>query len=935
MKKLIVMLLAVCGAGCADMAILNTFNAGELSPHMDARLDFQKYQSGLRTLENFVVLPYGGAQKRPGTQYIAETKSDGVARLAPFSVGVDQSYILELGVGYIRFYQAGIQLESGGVPVEVVTPYTADDVFEVQLAQFADTVYMTHPDHPPQKLQRTTTAPTFTIEEVDFAYPPLLDENLVDTTIQASGTTGSVTITASAAIFTTNHVGSDWACRTARTDGNIEGTKSADYISPAIRVEGDWNLKTSDAWTGTLKLQVSEDGQQTWGDYRSYISADDANYDRSGTETEEGVFYRLAYDHTGGSITYRFQNDEPYLSGWFSITNYTSPTVVTAVVQTKLGSTNATEFWSEGAFSDERGYPRSCEFYENRLFFAATDYQVNTIWASKTDDYESFKTGTYDDSSMRLSINSDNIIEWMLGRSQLFIGTLGDEWILSGGDSSTPLTPTSILARKQTAFGSKDGIDALIASDSILYLQRQGRKLREFEYSLESDSYKSTDTTMLAEHITKGGVVQIAEQQQPEPIIWCIRGDGQLIGLTYSKIQNIFGWHRHITDGEFESVAVIPSDGEDRVYVVVNRDNGRYIEWFRPVDWGDDDDAWFVDSGLDWDGGDTVDFTGVSITSNNLALITANNSFSDGDSVVISCNDGVEGFDGFVAVVTNATSTNFLTDFVYTPTVIVVEGAGTTSADGNYVLYSTANNRPVWFRSPVIPIPDHYYLEYRPLDFIPVSNGWAIVSGVTGDTEYRIVSDDWLPPISGWSAHYGSAPAPTFSYDLAVMGTVQEVKNTFTNVSHLAGQTLDIFADGGAAPDENVSAGGVLTTDEYYNRVIAGLPYTARLSPMYIEVVNQQGFSYGRIKQPYRVIFRLLNSGAFNYGSTTNDLLPVSVRLPSLTAGSPVPFYSGDTLTKPIASTPSTSPEFWVTSDEPLPLELLSLTIFTDVTETE
>src|SRR6056297_4193038 len=95
-------IFVIASTGWADLAILNTFNSGELSPHMNARIDFEKYKSGLRTLENFIVLPYGGARKRSGTEYIAETKNDGVARLAPFSVGVDQTYIMEIGVGYIR-----------------------------------------------------------------------------------------------------------------------------------------------------------------------------------------------------------------------------------------------------------------------------------------------------------------------------------------------------------------------------------------------------------------------------------------------------------------------------------------------------------------------------------------------------------------------------------------------------------------------------------------------------------------------------------------------------------------------------------------------------------------------------------------------------------------------------------------------------------------
>lgn len=848
MRKLLALVLCLYSISFGNVAILNTFTSGELSPHLDSRLDFDKYASGCRTLENFINLPHGGALKRSGTQYISSTKSNGVARLAPFSVGVDQTYVMEIGDKYIRFYRDGIQLlTSSNTVLEVSTPYSSNDVFEIQMAQFADTVYMVHPEYPPYKLSRTSVAPTFSFDKIVWSFPPILDENKTSITITPSATSGSVTLTSSGSIFTTNHVNSDWVLRSVNTNNSTSLSLATSGTSTAIRVEGEWNLRTiGGGFAGKLKLQLSEDDGISWSDYRTYESAvgDLRNYDRDGTEDSQNTYYRLVMVINGSSAgTAYLKNEEPYLNGCVTITNYLSATQVQAVVKSPLGSTNPTEIWFEGAFSEERGYPRTVSFFENRLFFGGTKWLVNTIWASMTDDYENFKTGTYDDSSLRISINSDNIIEWLLARSQLFIGTLGDEWILSGGDSSTPLTPTSIRARKQTGFGSKDGMPAIIASDSIVYLQRQGRKLREFEYNLESDAYKSTDITLLAEHITKGGIIQIAEQQQPEPIIWCIRGDGKLIGLTFNKAQNVYGWHRHVTDGEFESVAVIPTDGEDRIYVIVKRDNGRFVEWFRPFDWGDDNDAWFVDSGLDFDGSSEITINSISIATNGTTTVYATNSFTNGNNVKILTASGMSNITKYVYTITNSTTSNF---------VLVLNG---TIADG------------------------------------------SVFGSFTGT------------------------------------GTIQRVQMVFTNVSHLAGQTVSVFADGGVQPDATVSTNGVLTISDYKNRVIAGLPYTSRLSPMYIEVMNAQTISYGKTKNPYKVLFRVNNSGTFNYGSSTNSLYPVSVRKDNLPTGSSVPFYSGDLGSKPIDTQASTSPEFWITSDKPLPLELLSLTIFTDIKE--
>ena len=526
MRKLLCLVaLALPLIGCSEQAILNTFNAGELSPHMDARIDYEKYSSGQRTMENFIALPYGGALKRSGTQYIDTTQNNGIARLAPFSVGVDQGYIMEFADEFLGFVQNGVRLTN-----TLTTVYDESDVFEIQLAQFADTMYLAHPDYPVQKVTRTSTAPEFTIEEVEWAWPPVLDENTSDITITPSATTGTVTLTASEALFTSNHVGSTWVLRSPNESNQVELDLSTSGTSSNLLIEGEWNFRTvGSGFEGVVEIQVSVDNKATWGTFREYenpTTGTKVNYDRDGEESEFGVYYRMVFtqDGAGGSGTAYLKSESPYINGTVEITDYVSSTVVTGEVITALGSTNTIKTWSEAAFSDERGYPRTVEFFENRLFFGGTDYQVNTIWASKTDEYTNFQTGDSDDSSLRLSINSDNIIEWMLGRNQLFIGTLGDEWILSGGDSSTPITPTTLLARRQTSFGSKDGIDALIASDSIMYLQRQGRKLREFEYSFEADQYRSTDVTMIAEHITEGDILQIEEQQQPEPIVWCIRG---------------------------------------------------------------------------------------------------------------------------------------------------------------------------------------------------------------------------------------------------------------------------------------------------------------------------------------------------------------------------------------------------------------------------
>ena len=94
---------------------INNFNAGELSPLLSAREDLQKYQNGASIMENMIPLPQGGAQKRPGTKFIAEVKTSSLAtRLLPFEFSTSQSYIIEAGNQYMRFYTNGAQITAGG-----------------------------------------------------------------------------------------------------------------------------------------------------------------------------------------------------------------------------------------------------------------------------------------------------------------------------------------------------------------------------------------------------------------------------------------------------------------------------------------------------------------------------------------------------------------------------------------------------------------------------------------------------------------------------------------------------------------------------------------------------------------------------------------------------------------------------------------------------
>ena len=143
-----------------------------------------------------------------------------------------------------------------------------------------------------------------------------------------------------------------------------------------------------------------------------------------------------------------------------------------------------------------------------------------------------------------------------------------------------------------------------MVNQAILFVQRGGLKVREFLYNFEADAHKADDLTVFAEHITKTGIVDIAFQRNPNPILWCVRDDGEIAVMSYERDQGIFSWARIVTDGEFESVNVIYGGvrTEDEIWVTVKRviDSAtvRYIERFKSQDWEQVDDAVMVDSAV-------------------------------------------------------------------------------------------------------------------------------------------------------------------------------------------------------------------------------------------------------------------------------------------------------------------------------------------------
>lgn len=570
-------------------ASVAAFNAGELSPKMIGRSDVAQYSKGCRTLRNFLVTPYGSAERRPGTLHVAMAKQQtGVIRLIRFAFSETDAYLIEAGPLYFRFFKNGLPVMNGSTVVEVVTPYTADQLRDLQFVQSADVMTICHPEHPVMELSRTAEN-TFTFAEKSFEFPPMLDPNTDDdATITPSDVTDDITLTAAKDLFVAGHVGGYFQLTHPRHQNEVSTDFTADGVTASLEVKGYWSFTTHGTWIGTLKIQRSFDGGSTWADFRAFSSDSDKNFVEDGSEDNDDVLYRVALSNyeRASSGTHKMcrvllVNPDFATTGVVRITGVTDAKHAAATVVRKLGGTAATSEWDEGAWSTYRGFPRAVTYFEERMVFGGTKTRPQTIWGSKTAQWDNFLLGTKDDEgfSFTLSSNSVNSILWMTAQQSLVIGTSDSEWTLAAGDSNEPLTSSNFRLRPQAAYGSA-GIPGILAGDSILFLQRGRRKIREFVYSWEREGYSSPDLTILADHITESGIVDVAFQQLPDPILYCLRGDGVIVGLTYERDQEVVGWHRHDTDGFFVSIAAIPDGDTTTLYAAVSRDGTLRIERF-------------------------------------------------------------------------------------------------------------------------------------------------------------------------------------------------------------------------------------------------------------------------------------------------------------------------------------------------------------------
>lgn len=870
-----------------------SFNAGELSPLLGARVDMAKYGNGCHAMSNFIPLPQGPARRRNGTRFVQECRTSADRSwLVPFVFSPTQAFVLEFGNLYIRFYapSGGAVLEStkvitgitqanpavvtsvahgyangdqvyisgvlgmtqvntgpftvagvaantfqlsginstgyaaytsGGTVArvyQITSPYStasltnSDGTFALSIEQTGDVLFIGSKTVYPQKLTRIGTT-NWTIGNAAITSGPFIDVDPDETrTVYASATTGVVTLTASAAIFTAEKVGTLFLLEQKKIDAyKVWEVAKAIALNAERRSDSNVYQALNAATTGSVK-PTHREGARFDGD--------------------AGVQWQ--YLHSG----YGIARITAVGGGGTTAT----ATVITALPSDSVGVANASTRWAFSAWDSVLGFPNLVTIHLERLVFMRGTKQ----WGSVPGDFENFAARdgaeTTPDSAYSIDIASKGITDslWMVSAGALIVGTSGTEVSITQLSTSETFGPGNIQSKKETARGSRQVPPAVVGT-SVLFAMATGRRVQNIRYSFDVNGYDTLDMTVLAEHIATGQIIRFAYAQEPHSIVWACCANGDLIALTYLPEQDVMGWHPHSVSGIVESIVVVPdSTGSfDQLWLQVKRTiNGvtrRYVEYLEKewVDAEDElEDALFSDCGATFDGA----LTGASIT---LSAAT----YAAGDMGASTAISGLPIVAGDI---------------------------------GDYLVLRLGGLEA---RVEVLTVPGPQ-ISVRFITALPVSMQGVAV------TDLR-----WARDVIG-------------------------------GLGYLEGQSLSLIVEGGAHPDVTVTAAQV-TLQGRYHKVQIGLPAPCELTTMRIESGASEGTAQGKIKRIHNVTFRLLETlGGKGGAQGAEDRL--EFRSSAAPMNAPPTLYTGDiALAWPVGY--ETDARVRYVNDQPFPVTLMAI----------
>jgi len=910
---------------------ISNFNGGEVGPLLSGRVDFEKYSSSCYKMERFVPTVQGPAKRMPGTRFVLPTKyQDKASYLKRFEFSFDQAYILEFGDQYVRFYtdrgvvlgdtlditnitqaNPGVLTYTGTDPAngdwfyvtgvegmtqinnryvqvsnvnagantfelkdwygnainttgygayvfngdmqkvyEIASPYTEADLTNpeggcaLSIVQSGDVLYIGCEGYAPRTLTRSgntswafaTYAPT----DGPFQTEPLDTKNF---TLGASTGTG-VSLTCSTNVFENEHVGMLFRLEPTNITTVPWETNKAVTATNLRKSDGKYYEAQNSATTGSVR-PIHEEG----------------------TESD-------------GAVTWQYLHPGYVIVKITAITNAQTATcdiIGPGIAPAEVVAGDDCRF-RIGAWGTATGaaFPYKVAFWRDRLWWSGNQQ----IYASVAGDYSSMSPDTLgeilaDNSiSLTISVGTVDKIRWMTASDVLLVGTAGSEIAVQEITPNQVLGPENVKYEIQSAEGSRE-LEPVLVEDSVLFIRIGGRRVIELRFDIQSDSWVPRDMNVLYPEITQTGIVEMAYQKEPDNIIWIILSNGRLLGMTYDREQNVYGWHRHPlggTSAKAESVQVITSPDADvnDVWIIANKSvNGstrRFVEYFAEAFEQDDDieGAVFLDSSLEFDG---------------------------------KVSESIQ--PGTGANVRNSTNVTFTVTSVFE--LITEDGLDYITTEADELL---AMNDDVFTAGDV-------GREIRARYFDETAQQW--LTGRALITSY-VSEEQVLCTIL--------APFPNLN-ELPVNGW-RLTSTTVSGLWHLEGTTVSALADGAEIENLTVTNGSI-TFPVKTARAQIGQPYTSYLATQRIDSGATDGTAQGKVKRFHQIVMRLYASLGGKVGPDASSTDYILYRSLSDYMDEVPPVLTGDTDKFPFPGGYETDGRIWVVADQPLPLTVVAM----------
>lgn len=883
-----------------------SFAGGELSPEMFGRIDDVKFQTGAAKLRNFIAMPQGPAENRPGTAFVRAVKNSAKrTRLIPFTYSTTQTMVLELGDGYIRFHTQGATLLVGApavynpaityaigamvsnaglvyyatapVPLatnppnaaywyliptpayEIPTPYAEADLFDLHYVQSADVLTIVHPNYAPRELRRLGPT-TWTLSTISFVSPIPAPAAPTVVAVRGIGVNISGITQANPAVITV----------VAAHQFQLGDPINISGVVGMTEING-W-FTVSDITPSTeLKLHAYATGVDIDSTaYTAYVSGGTVQY---GNQTNDLInFYKLTsiatngFDESVASVAGSVANNLSVSGASNNLSWVAVPGALRYNVYKQqsglygyIGQTEGTTFNDNNiapdmgitppivdpVFASAGNYPQAVSYFEQRRVFAGTTNEPQSMWMTRS--------GTESDMSYSLPVKDDDRINFRVAAREAntirHVIPLTQLILLTSAAewrvspvNSDAITPTTVSVRPQSYVGASN-VQPEIINNSMVYCAARGGHVRELGYSWQSNGFITGDLSIRAAHLFDNfTIVDMCYAKSPQPLLWFVSSTGKLLGLTYVPEQQIGAWHQHDTDGIFESCTVVAEGNEDSLYVIVRRTVNGNS--VRYVERMATRQVNLLKDCFFVDAGST--FNGTNLTAMTVT-VTGGTTWGPADILTITASSSL---------------------FVYPATTDVGDAIVLTDSTG---------------------------ASYR-LKILATSSATVATAKV-----------DKVIPVA-----LRSTPTAVWAF----------ARDTVSGLSHLEGKTVSILADGAVMP-QVVVTGGVAILERASVVVHVGLPYQSDLQTLPV-ALNIDAFAQGRVKNVNQSWIRVFQSSGVFVGPDANKLTEVKQRTTE-PYGSP-PSLKSDEVSVLMTPTWAQSGQIYIRQSDPLPLTVVGIT---------